>query len=571
MHHFLSWALDHGAHVFTTNFDGLIEDAHRCRGGTPLQVFVDEQRGEQDDLPNTSFESYLLHGLPRPAVLKLHGTLRARTHDGSEREQFGSVGATLDRIGSSSATPRLEAFKHEVLRATLHNRILCVLGYSGTDDFDVIPSLASLLPDSANLIWIRHEDHSPEVLDITQAKARDAIPPPLRSSASRLGACCVHGRTDEAIELLFGYSRVVSAVRPPANFEERLAAIPTYRCLTPIQKKIVVGRIAERAGQNILAAALYQEVVSMALRRDPTSSVYALFRTAHLHRIQGRFQEALVELKRALSSVGSERDRENRVHVLNALGNVYLDRGALNKAETYYQRALGAAMEAGNRRFQASVITNLGNISKRRGDYDTALEWYDAALAIDFEIREKTGIARELGNKANVFVLQGRYAEALATLEEGIQLQRLLGRLDLLAMSLETRSTVNRRLGHLDDAEADASQAETIERELGRSDGIARCLCLLAEVWAQREEWDRAITQLLAATSIQERIGHREALAMGLETLGECYSRSGDREAAAVALHRSQKLYASLGNRRKARELQRSIRLLETTTAPLRE
>lgn len=139
--HFILAQLIRSHHiVVTTNFDRLIEVAYAriaTEDDPPLRVVCMD-----DDFPET--------GPPpdQPTLWKLHGSISVNGQDTRH-----SIQATMMSILSTSMTARKSRF----LKRVLADFDLFVVGYSGWDDLDIIPTLANS-PSEQRLIWIDHKD-----------------------------------------------------------------------------------------------------------------------------------------------------------------------------------------------------------------------------------------------------------------------------------------------------------------------------------------------------------------------------------------------------------------------------
>lgn len=160
LHRWLVEALHRGALLLTTNLESLIEIAyHQCTKHFPPQV------ADADE-----WASCLL-AMPDHAVFKLHGTLRRcdelteATTGPTTPFATETVAATLDRVGTLVANPStfaggfvLPEFMMLALEEIVRDRDLLVVGYSGSDDFDVLPSLRQLKPHYRRVVWVDHVD-----------------------------------------------------------------------------------------------------------------------------------------------------------------------------------------------------------------------------------------------------------------------------------------------------------------------------------------------------------------------------------------------------------------------------
>ena len=138
LHAFLASHLQHGGQVWTTNFDNLIELAHASLFGRRPPVVIDYATATPPaDAPG------LLH--------KLHGSLDL------EDSRY-PIAATIDSIARQCYFSSDHSDRFDARKAALQGKTLVVLGYSGYDDFDIMPLLNDSSP--AELVWINHEPQS---------------------------------------------------------------------------------------------------------------------------------------------------------------------------------------------------------------------------------------------------------------------------------------------------------------------------------------------------------------------------------------------------------------------------
>jgi hypothetical protein len=139
-HAILASLILEGAVVMTVNFDTLIESAYSYIApavAPPLQVALYD-----DDFPDDGSWCD-----PTPRLWKLHGSMRV-----GEKTTRASIQATLPAVLARSMSRRKRNFLADVLA----DRDLLVVGYSGGDDFDIVP----LLEDTVSrhrLVWIDHK------------------------------------------------------------------------------------------------------------------------------------------------------------------------------------------------------------------------------------------------------------------------------------------------------------------------------------------------------------------------------------------------------------------------------
>jgi len=155
-HYSLATLISRGHPVFTTNFDQLIE-----RAGSSLGIQISPVVTEGD------YMRYLKtpDGFPNP-LFKLHGSFSEEISPSLRQEISTEAGV----IGAGTG---YTVFKWAAVKRLLEAHDLFVLGYSGYDDFDVMPVLGSS-GKGRRVYWSRY---SPEGGRMVLAKTEDGFPP----------------------------------------------------------------------------------------------------------------------------------------------------------------------------------------------------------------------------------------------------------------------------------------------------------------------------------------------------------------------------------------------------------
>jgi hypothetical protein len=243
LHAWLARQIAGGAHVLTTNLDSLIELAFRdAYGRLPAQI-VDA----------ADWTSCLL-GTPPDALFKLHGTLRRTDFLAGDRaapRALDTAAVTLDAIGSLRPSPSalnggflLPETTMRALELLLDGRDLVVAGYSGSDDFDIMPSLWKLRPLCRGIIWIAHHDDRPRV-----RRFRDLL--------------LIRGRTDDVVEALFGeLPRGASlAASAGARLDAFLDRWSDAVALRGVKQRTIEGEILRQCGRVIDAVRTWRDLL----------------------------------------------------------------------------------------------------------------------------------------------------------------------------------------------------------------------------------------------------------------------------------------------------------------------
>ena len=160
-HLFLADMITKGSFVITTNFDFLIEYALQQLGVPDDDIIPVITREDFEDFQ----DPYEQLKKGKKTVYKIHGSTKNII---TEKPTRDSLIATIKAFGSNKEGEnvfQLESFKQPAFANITENRSLVIVGYSGSDDFDIVPTL-QVLKNLKNIIWIKY---------IKDDKGRDLI------------------------------------------------------------------------------------------------------------------------------------------------------------------------------------------------------------------------------------------------------------------------------------------------------------------------------------------------------------------------------------------------------------
>ncbi|MCH7614089.1 MAG: tetratricopeptide repeat protein [Candidatus Marinimicrobia bacterium] len=152
MHEILAKFIQSGHTVFTTNFDNLIEIGLEKMKSTKDNISPVIYKNDWENAKLVDFDY----------IYKLHGSITDYRDCSDSRK---SIQATLKQIGQGKEiTLLLEKWKSLAFEAKLVSDDLIVVGYSGLDDFDILPTLKTIT-SKQRIIWIYHDE-----IDLNDAK-----------------------------------------------------------------------------------------------------------------------------------------------------------------------------------------------------------------------------------------------------------------------------------------------------------------------------------------------------------------------------------------------------------------
>lgn len=584
LHRFLAHALRTGSPVFTTNFDCLIEAAYLVHGSPShretqlvrpdlMQVVYDTLPARLKDHPSIgSFASWRRIRTIQAALFKLHGSVHdiewILSPNQNSSTIIDSVNATLDSIGNRRRLWSLEPNKANVLRVQLKDRLLIVLGYSGLDDFDVIPTVIPLLPLTRGLILISHH-HIDNIRVIRVDKSATGVPLPpgfVPALASGVPIWVVCGRTDAIIRSAFSYN-VPAAEAVPDFTEYRLMTLPTYKQLPKAERRRIVARLFEVAGDLGKAEREYQLAIQQLshLPHLRTALAYCYNRLGAIQWRRGFYRAALVSTRWAEVLNRRLRNRGGVAAALNNRGYAFMSMGDLAHAKRCFKHSYDLHKELGDRAAMARNLANIGIVARRQGDIDAAYHQFRRALALSSNARDLEGVARDLGNLGNIHLAKKRYSRAMKAYAKSYRLARQIGLYETMAIQLGNMGIAQRHRKRLGEALRHFRVALRMNKQLGRTEGVIDNVGNIAAALGDQGRNDKAIREFDRAIALARKIGEREGLAVNYEMKGNLLKKMGHKGRARTAFRASLKHYQKLGNRRKTREISKVLQSLESS------
>ncbi|WP_049565798.1 AfsR/SARP family transcriptional regulator [Nonomuraea sp. SBT364] len=146
-----------------------------------------------------------------------------------------------------------------------------------------------------------------------------------------------------------------------------------------------------------------------------------------IYRDQGRFEQAIDHLERAVECWDKTALPHRKMGPLNKLGVVHTVTGRLDLAVENLAQALDLAEKAGDRYGRGAVLNNRVHVLYRQGRFDEAIEQARAAI-VEWDgvgIRYGDGVSR--ATLARAFMHAGRLTEAAGTYQVALTLMREAG------------------------------------------------------------------------------------------------------------------------------------------------
>ena len=569
-HFFLAEMIRKGHFVMTTNFDFLIELA-LLQSGVPkseVKVVITKDDYKQFNAPNELFKKGI------KVIYKIHGSMKNIITGESTRDDLIATFKAIGSCKEGETIFQIEPFKRPLFENIVKDRTLIVMGYSGSNDFDMVPTL-KILKDIKQIIWLNHrkEDNETEIItEITPAKLKPKnkveqllVEIKRRGYVKRI--FIVNGNITRITESLMDtmpkvsdtpFSQSVSEwfekeIPAPNKFIQYLIPYRIYEgfsmfddaefCIkTILNLAEVMGNDHWKAialsnmgcfldKKRDLDGALEQFEASLAICEQLGAlrgKATALNNIGVLLCRKGDLDKALERYKAILAIAEQLGDLRMKVTALKNIGSILKEKGDLYGALERYKAALAVAEQLGDLQEKILCLLDIGVLFERKGDLDSALERYEAALALAEQLSYLRGKANALNNIGSVLKEKGDLDSALEQCKAALALLEQLGDLREKITCLINIGVLFERKGDLDNALEWAKAALVVAEQLGDLREKITCLNYIGLILEKKGDMDGALKRFKVVLAIYEQMGDLREKAMRLNYIGTIFERKGD-------------------------------------------
>jgi tetratricopeptide (TPR) repeat protein len=491
--------------VITTNYDYLIEFALKSLLPT------DDQQNILPIITKDDF-SQDYHWDPdkrnRYPVCKIHGSKKNIITGVDTVETLIADIASLGKNRMEGETFTIETFKKPLMNAMMKGQTLVVMGYSGSDDFDIGPLLFEI-QNLKTLIWIDHSMGTD--LELFHFNHNSAENKTFKSRVTKI-------------------ENILSEIYRDTDFEVYLVKCNTLRLIKDYLDGILLNGITNKFETNIPvspnSARFTEWIETVDTYKNIIDSKKYLF-AGYLLQDLGKFNITLECYKRGLELV-SESDQDLKSALLNNIGLIYKIKGDYDNALKYYREALHIDKQLEKLSGEAVILSNIGMIYHAKGDYDNALQHLRDALQIDEKLGDLQGKAVRLNNIGLIYNAQGDYEKAMQHYKEVLHIIEQFGELRRKATILNNIGLIYDAKGEYDNAMQQYQEALQIDEQLGDIWGKATRLNNIGEIYRVKGDYDNASKQYQEALQIYEQLGDLRAKATILNNIGLIYDAKRD-------------------------------------------
>jgi tetratricopeptide (TPR) repeat protein len=432
MHRYLAQAATAGAAVITTNFDTCIE-----RAGP--------------DIPNRMvFGGTDLHGhAPLSHVLvKAHGSHAVDSESSSEL--VISISALSRTARAYAEYPGWRSY----LRALLDHRQILVLGYSGSDDFDIMPLLAESTPES--VLWLQYDANA----GLASEADRTVLPQSAVAAVDDEELRAFRGTFDAPGVSLRGPAARAKTRTPSAASGLTTEAWIEQLFPHPSDKRCLLATISLHHSVHEHTRGLLHDSSDA---RERSLLARALFYT-------GQYREALDTLGQLAGLHLPAYIEAQNAHIESGCYS-YLGVGesAIDAARRFV--ALAEADDSHALKLEAQI--NLAAVLSYSQQYEEASRAYQRAASRLGDVPSLESLAKIRWGLADIALVENRHAEAFEGYRASLRIFEKLGAEIPVAWLERSQGEALLFMRELEDAEAALHRADRIFKKHTHNEGMA--------------------------------------------------------------------------------------------------
>ena len=552
-HFYLAEMINKGHFIMTTNFDFLIEHALLQIGvkKEEIKVIITKNDFQQFNNPSELFSKGI------KTVYKIHGSTKNMITDENTRD---TLVATIQAFGSNKegmSVFQVEPFKRPLFNNIVSGRSLVILGYSGSDDFDIVPTL-KMLENIDNIIWINFtlDDGGKERIyeidsnDINISNHKEKVNQILSEIKQMNNANHVYRidvNSSRLIKQLLTSKPNLSSenfsIAPLNWIKENINApneLMTYFIPQTLYFDFNMLDDSLRCAQNSLR--ISQQA------KDEIMIIKALNLIGKINHEQGNYSEALKIYKGALELSEKVDPKEWKAACINNIGNVYNVWGKFSDALSYFEKAFPLFKQVGDLYSMAIVLRNIGTIYKNLGKNSEALARTTEALHIFDQLGK-------LSDKGDIHMIigmiqtsLGNIDEAYSNYQESLKINDLLHDLNGKIVALNTIGELFRMVGKFHEAFDYLEEALTLSERIGDLIKKTSTLNNIGMLYISLTNFPEALKCLEEALRIGKQLKDPSNEASSYNNMGMIYFYQGNHSNALKVWEKALKLFDQTGN-----------------------
>lgn len=506
IHIFLANMIMRYNYVITTNFDYLIEMGLKKK----LDVFPLFHNYHKKVMIIITKEDYQKKVSFQFPIIKIHGSKWDAIKGRLTKQSLITTISALGREREKGKTFAIEPYKKPLIDEVMNSRDLVIMGYSGSDDFDISPMLKEL-STMKRIIWIEHDQSLiPGKEEIYKYKSIEDLSKLGSSELTRLDKMLGELASNRKIEVYKVRAKTIDFVK------EQLA--PVFRESFELLKK---------DKPEILSFGEYMQETHF------QASLSSKFRLAHeIFYELGEIESAERTAQKGLDSSMEEANIINQNYFINALGLINLSKGDYDKALENFEKVLKLVEKSNQEVEKIGVLLNIGELFRKKTDLKNAFKYSIEAAALLTDNTPNIIKFSVLNNLGILYRDNGDIANAVKNIEAALEIAEKTGDLSRKSLCLNNLAGMKLSQGFLNPALNYASEALKIDEQLGDLDNMCFTLNTIGNIYRIAGHYNQALQYLERAYQTAIKIQNLNIKALATNSIGVIYYQTGKLELA---------------------------------------
>lgn len=514
IHFYLARQMLGGSPILTTNFDFLIEHALLRKGASKDGINLVITKEDFKDYESQNKDS--VQG--RPVLFKLHGSTK-NILTGVDLHSFQK--SLINDIGTYKNEFSLffkHPYKSYIFNHSSKLQNLVILGYSGKNDRDMLPTLLNS-NNFQTIIWIDHKDNPNntertfEIIytenDISLEKFNkiERFLIDLKRSSPATKIYKIEGHTKKLLN---------PGETPELKTQEGLKKISYYEWLSNnmIQpdevSKYLISHIIyfnfERYDDALRCGVRVLEKVDEDKEREKEFVIRNNLGWIHYNR--GNNSEAINNFQTILDILEAQHNNHDKIIYYNNIGEIFEKMKDFQKALDYYEKALNIPKNSVKVNEKLNALESIVSIKKQIGETEAAISYYEKALDLTEKIQNNERKAVYINNMASIYCEKEKFDVALDLFNQSKDILQDLDNLELLATNLNNMGTLFQKTNEYNKALSNFKEALRIDTQIGNNRGKALRLNKIGEIHILKENYTKAMDKFKKSLQIAGKINN---------------------------------------------------------------
>lgn len=242
----------------------------------------------------------------------------------------------------------------------------------------------------------------------------------------------------------------------------------------------------------------------------------------------GKYREAIVELKQAVSIAKSYNNSFGEMNCLLLIGLSYFGLNDYSNAIDYYKEVLQIAKQTRDNVRERTAISSLSLCYRSLNDYSSALNYDEQELKFVRQNESKEEEIKVLDKLFRDSLSMGDAIKSISYLEEGLVASRALGNKKLEMEHLGQLGSLNNARGSLSKAKYNLNKALELSIELNDTSNKIGYMEGLGEVYSQIGDYSKALKLLKQSLNLQPETHNELEEMLAFHALAHIYDALGE-------------------------------------------